>query len=192
MRPIVAALSTLSLLTACGASPRSASDEVPIQRACAGLPDATMDRGVADLRSNVDGAAPLHEGEGPKALPRLVGAVVQVRAAPGMTAPWLGRLLQCDTARHAAAALVPADARSEVTSTPTGFTVAVLSRDPDLAREIERRAGLFAHPVEAACNTREYRWNEAWNAGGPGRCATDCECDGLRTCTAGLCQGRAR
>jgi hypothetical protein len=44
----------------------------------------------------------------------------------------------------------------------------------------------------AACNNKEYRWNEAWNPQGAGRCANDCECDGLRTCTAGACQGTAR
>ena len=151
-----------------------------------------MDRGVADLRANVDGTEPITEREGEKALPRLVGAAVQVHAAPGMTAQWLGRMLLCDTARHATAALVPDGAKSEVTSTPVGFTVVVRSKDPELAREIERRASLFARPTQAACNTREYLWNEAWNAGGPGRCATDCECDGLRTCLAGSCQGSAR
>lgn len=151
-----------------------------------------MDRGVAELRTNVDGAVPLHESTGAKALPRLVGAMVVVRAAPGMTAQWLGRLLQCDTARHASAALVPAGSTSEVGSTSNGFTVSIRSGDPEMAREIQRRAALFAHPVQAACNTREYHWNEAWNPGGPGRCMSDCECDGLRTCAAGLCQGNSR
>ena len=192
MRPVLTLLSAIFLLTACGQGARSAHDEAPLQRACAGLPDATMDRAVADLRANVESAAPIREGGGAKTLPTLVGSAVLVRAAPGMTAPWLGRLLQCDTARHATAALVPAGARSEVGATATGFVVAVRSSDPDVAREIERRASLFAHPVQATCNTREYLWNEAFNAGGPGRCASDCECDGLRTCTAGLCQGAAR
>lgn len=191
MRAALALSSIVSLLTACGGDPRTAADGTTIQRACTGLPDAVVDRSVVDLRTNVDGAAPLRDGGG-KTLPTLVGAVVQVRAAPGMTAQWLGRLLECDTARHATAALVPAGARSEVTPTPTGFAVTVRSSDPGLAREIERRATLFARPAPAACNTREYSWNEAWNAGGPGRCATDCECDGLRTCTAGACQGTAR
>ena len=192
MRLAAAALSALSLVTACAGGARSAADEADVQRACAGLPDAAIDRGVVDLRSNVAGAAPLRDGEGRKTLPTLVGAAVQVHAAPGMTAQWLGRMLQCDTARHAGAALVPAGARAEVTPTPTGFSVSMRSSDPELAREIGRRASLFAHPAQAACNTREYLWNEAWNAGGPGRCASDCECDGLRTCTAGLCQGAAR
>jgi hypothetical protein len=50
-----------------------------------------------------------------------------------------------------------------------------------------------ARPLEAgACNKREYRWNEAWNPEGPGRCSSDCACDGLRTCASGACQGTAR
>ncbi len=182
----------LLMSTGCTGGVRSASDEVPIAQACAGLPEAMMDRGVADLRANVDAVEPLREREGEKALPRLVGAAVGVRAAPGMTPQWLGRMLQCDTARHAAASLVPSGARSVVTVTPVGFTVAVRSHDPELAREIHRRATLFARPTSAACNTREYLWNEATNLGGPGRCASDCDCDGLRTCLAGACQGTAR
>jgi hypothetical protein len=148
VRSVLVALSTLSLLTACVGVARGPSDDPPVERACAGLPEAALDREIAALRANVDGAAPLHEG-GAKSVPRLVGAVVQVRAAPGMTAPWLGRVLQCDTARRAAAALVPAGVRSEVTATPTGFEVSMRSADYDMAREIERRASLFARPVEA-------------------------------------------
>jgi hypothetical protein len=192
LRPTVAALAIASSLSGCGAGAPDPADPAAVASACHGLPDATMDRGVADLRTNVDGARAVYEAQGEKAVPRLVGAAAHVRAAPGMTAQWLGRLLICDTARHGGAALVPAGAKSEVTSTPVGFTVVVRSRDPELAREIERRVTLFARPTQAVCNTREYLWNEAWNAGGPGRCASDCECDGLRTCLAGLCQGTAR
>jgi hypothetical protein len=151
-----------------------------------------IDQGVAELRSNFDGAGPLREGEGKKTLSSQVGAVVQLHAVPGMTAQWLGRMLQCDTARHGDAALVPAGASAEVLATPTGFIVSVRSADADVAREITRRAALFAHPLQASCNTPQYHWNESLNAAGPGRCASDCECDGLRTCTAGACQGNAR
>jgi hypothetical protein len=192
LRLTVAALSMTSFLSGCGAGATDPADPAAIASACHGLPEATMDRGVADLRANVDGARAVYEAQGEKAIPRLVGAAVQVRAAPGMTAQWLGRLLTCDTARHGAAALAPIGAKRDVTPTPVGFTVVVRSQDPELAHEIERRVGVFARPAQAACNTREYLWNEAWNAGGPGRCASDCECDGLRTCLAGMCQGAAR
>ncbi len=195
-RLLICALSSgLALVAcACGSVARGPSDEAAIQRACAGLADTMLDQGVAELRSNFDGSGPLREGAGTssKTLPRQVGAVVQIRAARGMTAQWLERMLQCDTARHGDAALIPAGASSEVVATPTGFVVSVRSEDADLVRAITQRAALFAHPPAAACNTPQYHWNEALNASGPGRCASDCECDGLRSCVAGSCQGAAR
>jgi hypothetical protein len=68
----------------------------------------------------------------------------------------------------------------------------VRSRDREVAREITRRAALFAHPLLASCNTPQYHWNESLNPAGAGRCANDCECDGLRSCLSGTCQGTAR
>jgi hypothetical protein len=186
------ALGALSLLLfACVERVGGPEGGAPIERACVGLPESMIDQGVADLRSNFDGAASLREGAGYKTLPTLVGAQVQIRAVPGMTAQWLRRTLQCDTARHADAALVPARAVTEVVGTPTGFTIYVRSTDPELARDIEGRANLFAHP-NARCNTPAYHWNEAFNAGGPGRCTSDCQCDGARTCGGGTCGGTAR
>ena len=38
----------------------------------------------------------------------------------------------------------------------------------------------------------DYHWNEAWNPQGAGKCANDCECDGLRNCVSGSCTGEAR
>jgi hypothetical protein len=96
----------------------------------------------------VAGVEPLYDGNGPKILPHTVGATVQVRAAPGMTASWLGRVLKCDAARRGA--LVPAGAESEVTPTAAGFTVAVRSRDPDVAQEIVLRARAFAQTAPAS------------------------------------------
>jgi hypothetical protein len=140
MRPIVHTLSVLSLgLAAACAGPRSASEE---RDACAGLAPAAVDKAVDDLRANVEGVAPIYDGNGPKVLPHTIGASVQLRASPGMTASWLGRVLQCDAARRGT--LVPAGAESEVTPTAAGFAIAVRSRDPDVAQAIEVRARAFA------------------------------------------------
>src|SRR5262249_24318492 len=122
LRSMLACLSALSLATACRGGARGAVDESQAQRVCAGLPDAVVDQGVAELRANVDGAGPLREGHA-RAPSRLVGAWVQVLAPPGMPPQGNGRIGQCDAERHAATALVPAGARIEVTSTATGFTI---------------------------------------------------------------------
>lgn len=42
------------------------------------------------------------------------------------------------------------------------------------------------------CNFVNYNHDEAKNAGGARKCATDCDCDGMRTCVAGTCEGTAR
>jgi hypothetical protein len=42
------------------------------------------------------------------------------------------------------------------------------------------------------CNFYNYYHDESKNSGGPGRCATDCDCDGMRTCASGNCSGEAR
>jgi hypothetical protein len=146
-RSTLACLSALLLATACGGGAPNAADESQAQRACAGLPDAVVDQGIANLRANVDGAAPLHEVRA-KAPPKLVGASVQVLATPGMTPQWIGRIVQCDAERHTSAALVPPGARVEVSPTATGFIIAARSSDHDLALEIERRVSLLAHVAQ--------------------------------------------
>ena len=157
MRLATAAISMLSLalLSACGGFAPSAAAAPSIEDACVGLPDAVMDRTLADVRSSVASVEPHREG-GAKLTPRLIGAVVQVRATPGLTAEWLGRVLQCDAARQAPSAacgpsgcpLTPAGASADVTSTRSGFAVALRARDPELAREIEHRARGFARPAQ--------------------------------------------
>jgi hypothetical protein len=37
-----------------------------------------------------------------------------------------------------------------------------------------------------------YHHDEAKNPKGAGSCASDCDCDGMRSCTSGVCQGKAR
>jgi len=42
------------------------------------------------------------------------------------------------------------------------------------------------------CNYINYKHDEATNAAGAGKCASDCDCDGMRSCASGACQGVAR
>jgi hypothetical protein len=157
MRRVTAATAALlfGLLSACAGGEPPAADAASIEHACAGLPDALVARTVADLRASVEGVEPLRDGS-TKLTPRLLGAVVQVRATPGMTAEWLERVLQCDAARQGPSAsctpeacpLAPAGASRNVTPTPTGFAIALRSRDLDVAHEIDRRARGFARPAQ--------------------------------------------
>lgn len=47
-------------------------------------------------------------------------------------------------------------------------------------------------PSQPQCNFVNYHRDEAVNVQGPGRCTTDCDCDGMRSCTGGTCSGEAR
>jgi hypothetical protein len=47
-------------------------------------------------------------------------------------------------------------------------------------------------PADGQCDFVNYHHDEARNAKGPGKCASDCDCDGMRSCTSGVCQGKAR
>lgn len=42
------------------------------------------------------------------------------------------------------------------------------------------------------CDFVNYHRNEALNVQGDGRCTTDCDCDGMRSCKDGACTGDAR
>ena len=46
-----------------------------------------------------------------------------------------------------------------------------------------------ASAAGAGCNFVTYHHDEAKNAGGAGRCTNDCDCDGMRGCASGACQG---
>jgi hypothetical protein len=47
-------------------------------------------------------------------------------------------------------------------------------------------------PADGKCDYVNYHHNEAKNPKGPGKCASDCDCDGMRSCDAGKCAGTAR
>jgi hypothetical protein len=47
-------------------------------------------------------------------------------------------------------------------------------------------------PSDGLCDFVNYHHNEAKNEKGPSKCASDCDCDGMRSCTSGVCSGKAR
>jgi hypothetical protein len=47
-------------------------------------------------------------------------------------------------------------------------------------------------PSDHQCDFVNFHHNEAKNAKGPGKCESDCDCDGMRSCVEGSCSGKAR
>jgi hypothetical protein len=126
-------------------------------RACVGLADADRDMSPFAHREDIASVQELVTRTGGKSpSSRQTGAVVVIRAVPGLTAQWLQRVVDCHLARNAAVGhdlaempycpLVPNGVTATVAPTDTGFAVSVQSEDPTVAREILRRAqGLVAH-----------------------------------------------
>ena len=89
--------------------------------------------------------------------------------------------------KHLAVLLIVAPAGlfaacTETTPTPTAatpFSVAVVPH-PDTKAE------------PGNCDFYNYYHDESKNSIGAGKCTTDCDCDGMRSCKSGGCQGEAR
>jgi hypothetical protein len=117
--------------------------------ACAEVPDTDRDQGPFANRGHVERVEEVRERLFPKAPPQLVGAAVYVRATPGLTEQWLGRVIECHLAHRAslgglasdqAVSPFAEDARVSVSSTPTSFRVAITSPDIAVARSVVAKA----------------------------------------------------
>ncbi len=129
-------------------------------RACVGLSDDDRDMSPFGHGEDIASVEPLTEGpaaaSGKNDLMTTTGAVVTFRPVPGMTAPWLQRVVDCHLARNAALGndvpemsycpLVPKNVTAKVSETQTGFAVSIRSDNPATSREVLRRAqALVAH-----------------------------------------------
>ncbi len=138
-------------------------------RACVGLADDNRDMSPFGHREDIASVEPLVENvpSGKAQFAKTTGAVITFRARPGMTAQWLQRIVDCHLARNAALGhdvpempycpLVPKNVTARVTSTDTGFAVAVRSDDPDAATEILKRARALLNPNGASAGPAEAR-----------------------------------
>jgi hypothetical protein len=67
---------------------------------------------------------------------------------------------------------------------------------PAPASAAQAASGEPPHPDTKAepgnCNYYNYYHDESKNAGGAGKCTSDCDCDGMRSCKSGSCAGEAR
>jgi hypothetical protein len=123
-------------------------------RACVGIAPADRDMSPFEHTDDIESVTPLKLSahEAPHKLPHemLVGAVVVFRAVPGMTVEWLQRAIDCHMARNASLGhvvpempncpLVPNGTTATVSSTGSGFAVAIQSSNPATAMEILARA----------------------------------------------------
>jgi hypothetical protein len=120
--------------------------------ACAGISEEDRDMSPFAHSSDIQSVSQLSE-EAPaiKAkLKRDAGATIVFRAAPGLTAEWLQRIVDCHLARNSAVGhempemsscpLVPRGAKATVRSVGDGFAVDVYGEDSATAAEIWRRA----------------------------------------------------
>ncbi len=127
----IASLSVLGLLLgAC--APAAVSPAAPTAP-CAGISDADIASTLQTVRANVESVRAKNvtdfESKGVPAQ-RLLGAVVEVRATPGMSGPWLTRVLQCDASRTLASGGAAVDARED----GAHYKIAIESRDPAVAQ----------------------------------------------------------
>ncbi len=124
-------------------------------QACRGVPASDRDESPFDHRDDIERIEPLYETTqtGKFQSRRLVGAVVVFRALPGLTVPWLQRVIDCHLARNSALGhevpempycpLVPKGVRATVSETRGGFAVEIRSDDAGTAKEIARRVDLL-------------------------------------------------
>jgi hypothetical protein len=124
-------------------------------RACTGLSERDRDMSPFVHREEIARVEPLFTGAAsPKSAAQTRGATIFFRAAPGLTAPWLQRVVDCHIARNAALGhdarempycpLVPKDVTARVTERGAELAVEVSSSDPAVAQEIVRRAQALA------------------------------------------------
>jgi hypothetical protein len=121
--------------------------------ACAGISDEDRDMSPFAHRADIQSVSQLSEDAASTSrakLKRDAGATIVFRAAPGLTAEWLQRIVDCHLARNAAVGhgmsemgycpLVPRGAKASVRSVGDGFAVDVYGEDSATAAEIWRRA----------------------------------------------------
>jgi hypothetical protein len=133
------------------ARPASAADRE--RAACAEISDSDRDGGPFARRDRVVRVEPLLQTVSPKAPAPPAGVAIYLRATPGVTEQWVGRLVECHVAHHVALAatgggddpLAVEDARVAVSSTATEFRVAITSPNVERARRI-LRAGSALSP----------------------------------------------
>jgi hypothetical protein len=121
-----------------------------VSHICSGVPDELREAGPfsSDL---VERVAPLRVSALSSKLPMtsLVGVKIYIRAAPGLTAPWIHRVAECHLARHSLpmpeaerdhCPLSAEEAQISVESHGGSFVVSIRTSDTEVAEDILARA----------------------------------------------------
>lgn len=142
-------------MTRLAAEHRAASEALRAAEdsACAGIAPEDRDISPFHYAEDIAGVDALTVSRGGGKLPRsevTVGAVVTVRAVPGLTPEWLRRVVDCHIARSSALGhvvpempncpLVPKGVSATVSSTGTGFAVEIRSSDAAGGEDVLARA----------------------------------------------------
>jgi hypothetical protein len=122
------------------------------QFACVNVPDAERQQGPLANPDRIAGVEIVKDKDPvyPKAPERAAGIAVYVRAEPGLTEQWLGRVLECHLAHVAvvgaagSSPLAVEDAKVAVSSTPAGFRVTITSKDSDTVRALVQKGQILA------------------------------------------------
>jgi len=125
--------------------------------ACDGVPDAERVGGPFAQAQRVTNVDVVRERVLlPKGFPQPVGVAVYLKAEPGMTKEWLGRIVACHVAHVAATGQVERQSplsvpntQVTVSSTSVGFRVTVTSKDSGIARSVIDRGEELAANAHA-------------------------------------------
>jgi hypothetical protein len=123
------------------------------EAACFEVPDAERDAGPFARRERIATVEVVRDRLFPKMPEQPVGVAVTIRAAPGLTEQWVGRVIQCHLAHRAvvgarlaeqACPLSADGTRVDLSATHTGFRVTITSKDAAVARSVIARCSALA------------------------------------------------
>ena len=149
-----------------GPTPSTAQYAAIADDACAGVPAKEREMGLLAYRDAITSVAPLSEDRlvGKIKVRDTKGAVIGLRATPGISVPWLERVNGCHVALVGSGRLAGNDPASDPFLIPgttvsaaevyAGYAVSVRGSNKDSAQEISRRTSALlsppAHPPTAS------------------------------------------
>ena len=171
---IIASVSAIGVVGCAGSlssgsnarAPSAAQYAAIADDACAGVPVKERELGLLAYRDTMVSVAPLREDSfvGKIKVVKTEGAVIGLRATPGISAPWLERVNSCHVALVGSGRLAGNDTMSDPFVLPgttvsaveiyAGYALSVRGANRDSAMEISQRANALlstpAHPPTAS------------------------------------------